>query len=136
MNNFATGKKRRTESSTENTPIGRSESQKLIYLGNYANWVYVINSLTYKPNSAQATTLEGRSEQSKGLQHQDNFKMERHVALEALGAVCNAQITSVQNQRAGGHDGVFQRAAFPGSAAPMLSINSLICAIADGDQTW
>lgn len=136
MNNFATGKKRRTESSNENTPIGRSKSQKLIYLRNYANWVYVINSVTYKPNSARATTLAGRSEQSKGLQHQDNIKMDRQVALEALGAVCNAQIISVQNQRAGGHAGVFQRASFPGSAAPTLSINSLICAIADGDQTW
>nr|XP_004556396.2 uncharacterized protein LOC101472750 [Maylandia zebra] len=61
--------------------------------------------------------------------------MDREIALEALGAVCNAQITSVQNQRAGGHAGVFQRASFPGSAAPTLSINSLICAIADGDQT-
>lgn len=62
--------------------------------------------------------------------------MDREIALEALGAICNAQITSVQKQRADAHDGAFQRASFSCSAAPTLSVKTLIHAVADGNQTW
>lgn len=60
--------------------------------------------------------------------------IDREVALEALGVICNAKVTSVQKLRSGARSVAFQGLA--SSAAPTLSANQLISAVLSGDQTW
>lgn len=62
--------------------------------------------------------------------------IDREVALEALGVICNAKVTSVQKLKSGGRSAAFQGLASPSSAAPTLSANQLISAVLGGDQTW
>lgn len=62
--------------------------------------------------------------------------IDREVALEALGVICNAKVTSVQKLTSGARSAAFQGLASPSSAAPTLSANQLISAVLGGDQTW
>nr|XP_024659030.1 uncharacterized protein LOC101474011 [Maylandia zebra] len=61
--------------------------------------------------------------------------IDREVALEALGVICNAKVTSVQKLNSGARSVAFQGLASSSSAAPTLSANQLISAVLGGDQT-
>lgn len=62
--------------------------------------------------------------------------IDREVALEALGVICNAKVTSVQKLRSEARSVAFQGLASSSSAAPTLFANQLISAVLGGDQTW
>nr|XP_019934360.1 PREDICTED: uncharacterized protein LOC109624253 [Paralichthys olivaceus] len=58
--------------------------------------------------------------------------VDRNIALEALGALCNGHVTSVQKQSS---PAAFARASFPAGIQQQLSINLLVSTITDADET-
>lgn len=80
--------------------------------------------------------------QSEALQHQDNIAkmIDNDIVLEALGVICNAKITSVQQKQGevGIGSGLLEafKNLFFTAPATQLPVTQLISTVVDGDQTW